>query len=123
MATASSKPLWVQIMGTTRRLVRMPTSSMEMTSSGLVMASTRLPFSSRLMRDEPAADDEVARQQPEGGRLRGGLREVDDADVHLAGDGGDDVLLGDEALRHEQVAEAAAAVVLAGERGVRAARE
>ncbi len=34
--------------GTTRFLVRMPTSSMEMTSSGLVIASTRLPLSSRL---------------------------------------------------------------------------
>ena len=44
--TASSKLESVQITGTTRFLVRMPTSSMEMTSSGLVMASTRPPLSS-----------------------------------------------------------------------------
>ena len=49
MATASSKPVSEQMTGTTRRLVRMPTSSMEMTSRGLVMARTRLPLSSMLM--------------------------------------------------------------------------
>ena len=48
MATASSNAASVQMAGTTRFLVRMPISSMEMTSSGLVMATTRLPFSWRL---------------------------------------------------------------------------
>ena len=48
METASSKADSVQMTGTTRFLVRMPISSMEMTSSGLVMATTRLPLSSRL---------------------------------------------------------------------------
>ena len=48
MATASSNAASVQMAGTTRFLVRMPISSMEMTSSGLVMATTRLPFSLRL---------------------------------------------------------------------------
>ena len=46
MATASSKPLSVQMTGTTRRLVRMLTSSMAMTSSGLVMARCSAPSSS-----------------------------------------------------------------------------
>ena len=49
-------------------------------------------------RHEPAAHDEVARQQAEGAGLGRGLREVDHADVHLAGHRGDDVLLADQAL-------------------------
>ena len=64
---------------------------------------------------EPAPHDEVARQQAERRRLRRGLREVDDADVHLAGDGGDDVVLGDEPLGDQEVAEPSAALVLACE--------
>ncbi len=66
-------------------------------------------------RHEAAAHDEVARQQPEGGRLGRGLREVDDADVHLPGHGRDDVLVADEALGDQDLAEAPAAVVLAGQ--------
>ena len=48
MPTASSNADSVQMTGTTRFLVRMPISSMEMTSSGLVIATTRLPLSSML---------------------------------------------------------------------------
>ncbi len=66
-------------------------------------------------RHEPAADDEVARQQSEGPGLGRGLREVDHADVHLAGDRRGDVLLAHQSLGDEDLAEAPAAVVLAGE--------
>ena len=44
--------------------------------------------------------------------------EVDHADVHLAGDGGDDVVLAHQALGDEHLAEAPSAVVLAGEGAV-----
>ena len=50
-------------------------------------------------RHEPVAHDEIARQQAHGGRLRGRQRQIGDADAHLAGDRGDDVLFGDEPLR------------------------
>ncbi len=47
MERASSKALSAQMAGTTLRLVRSRTSSMTTTSSGLVMAMTRPPLSSR----------------------------------------------------------------------------
>ena len=55
---------------------------------------------------------------PSAAGLGRGLREVDHADVHLAGHRGDDVLLAHEALGDEDLAEAPAAVVLAGEGAV-----
>ncbi|OPZ43850.1 MAG: hypothetical protein BWY94_01796 [Actinobacteria bacterium ADurb.BinA094] len=67
-------------------------------------------------RHDPAPHDEVAREEPEGGRLRRGVHEVGHADVHLVGDGGDDVLFGHEALGDQDLAEAAAAVALPRQR-------
>ena len=62
------------------------------------------------------ADDEVARQETDGVGLRRGLGEVDDADAHLAGDGGDDLLLGEHSPLHQHLAEAAALLALCGQR-------
>ncbi len=62
------------------------------------------------------ADDEVAGQQAHRLGLRGHLRGVGDADAHLTGERGDEVLLGDDALAHEDLSEAAAVGALVQER-------